>query len=221
MPIVVYLVFLPIQLIRLKNKTPAVLVSVIVALFVVYFSQFDVEAHWQSEFYPTMRWVEDGYRDLMGRKDETTIQTLGSMIHFPPPSNWITGTGVNIFNNPKSNVSSDIGYILQLYYGGCAYFCLLVFPLLILLSECIRTAKGISTQVLFVSIFASVLLANFKGDFFTNNDAFKGITLCALVFLNSRSAFFSEGIRNGIRPVNLWAQTDQGIDSEHRRTQRL
>ena len=182
-PVVVYLCLSPILLAVKGKRVSFVIVSGAVAAMIIFIAQIDVEAYSQYNFYPTMKWLEEGFQEISGGKTETTLKTLEGMVHFPPAWNWVVGTGIHIFSNPKVSIHSDIGYILQFYYGGVAYLLLLVSPLLLMLIAGIRRAQDYSVRVLLTSFVLSIIIANYKGDFFTNNEAFKGMTICAFVMM--------------------------------------
>lgn len=112
-------------------------------------------------------WVFDFFYDLSdffigtNHVENSTLDTLtGDFLIFPEtfPA-WIFGTGEFLFE--KKGMNSDIGYIIQLYYGGLL-FILLLFLLNIVF--CFRLVKlnGIMHWFTFVFI-ASVLILNFKG----------------------------------------------------------
>ena len=101
--------------------------------------------------------------------------TLQDMILFPNSlEEWIFGTGQFIYTK------SDIGFILQLYYGG-------LFYLLLLLINYFITIKLIDNKYLFVCSIIMLLIANYKGVYLEYNDGFKVITFIAMYFAYSKA----------------------------------
>jgi hypothetical protein len=72
---------------------------------------------------------------------------------------WIFGTGKSLFGGYEQ--SSDIGYILQLYYGGIIFFILIV---ILMLYMSFRLYKNFGIQNWFFILFViSIFVLNFKG----------------------------------------------------------
>jgi len=182
-PVIVYLVLMPLVLFGTNKRLDLLIVSGIVLIAGLSIAQVDVNSLNGFDFYPTVKWLHEGYLEVTGEKTVTTLGILQTKIHFPPPSQWILGTGVNIFLQSRANFSSDIGYVLQFYYGGVVYLVSVAAPLLILLISAIARLRDFPTRVLFASFIISVLIANYKGDFFTNNEALKGLIICSFVMI--------------------------------------
>jgi len=93
--------------------------------------------------------------------DVSTFDTLtGSFIVFPDNFlAWFFGTGESLFTKSENN--SDIGYILQLYYGGVILLVILSI-LIIFMFNRLRRTIGI-THWFTIFFFLSVLILNFKG----------------------------------------------------------
>lgn len=118
-------------------------------------------------------WVFEFFFDLSdsligtnySARDVSTIDILtGDFIVFPNSFfDWIVGSGVSLFG--RSDIqSSDIGYILQLNYGGIILL-LLLFILHVYLT--LRLNKVIGFSHWFFPVFVlSILLLNFKGFLF-------------------------------------------------------
>lgn len=101
--------------------------SLLVVLFMVIAS-----SDLAKEYEQTIAWVTDGFTEisnlLLGEENEKTGNTdvLKTMFFFPDDIvGWLLGTGKDVF---LASRNSDIGYILQLHYGGIPYvlLCFLV-----------------------------------------------------------------------------------------------
>jgi hypothetical protein len=198
LPIVVYLCLAPIFVLTARNRLKFLLIIGLLALMVLSIWQIDIEDYRHSNYYWTLKWLKDGYLEVMGGQENTTLNALGEMIQVPPPRNWLFGTGTNLFDHPDVTRASDIGYVLQFYYGGFVYVLLLWSPLLYTLMAGIRRTRDRSMRVLLVSFLISIVIVNVKGDFFDNNDAFRGMTVCAFVLLNSRDVVNGAGLRRKV-----------------------
>ncbi|MET4141619.1 hypothetical protein [Pedobacter sp. UYP1] len=98
--------------------------------FLLYFLVFQTDLF--SEYAKTLEWAFDFFTQssdfLTGNKsssDGNTFNTLfGEMAVLPRDlGSWIIGTGENIFISKSAN--SDIGYLIQLNYGGLTYLFIL------------------------------------------------------------------------------------------------
>lgn len=94
----------------------------------------------------------------------STVDTLtGDYIILPESfSEWIFGTGVSLFEMPLGQ-NSDVGFIIQLYYGGLFLLFLLVILVLFMCNRLLKIPE--SRWYLFIFIF-SILILNFKGFIF-------------------------------------------------------
>lgn len=118
----------------------------------------------------TIEWGLDFFTQssdfLSGKKsDSNTLDTLfGDMFVLPTTeSGWLVGYGVNIFGR-HFGVSSDVGYIIQIYYGGVIYLFLLfvfVFVLFNYIRKLPRKEFLIGCSFIFI-----LLLCNMKGNIF-------------------------------------------------------
>lgn len=95
--------------------------------------------------------------------DDTTAGILfGRMMIFPKDVfAWVFGTGINLFLMPTGK-NSDIGYIIQLNYGGLIYICLL-FSFVFLTVRYIKRSFSFELAILLIVALA---IANLKGNIF-------------------------------------------------------
>lgn len=91
-----------------------------------FFSDYARTIEWAFDFFTQS---SDFVSGNAASSDSNTFNTLFSDMAILPHNlrEWIIGTGENVFVSPTAN--SDIGYIIQLYYGGISY--ILLFTLLI------------------------------------------------------------------------------------------
>lgn len=90
---------------------------------------------------------------------------------------WIFGHG-NYMLTGSQRGSSDIGFILQLNYGGVVYLFLISYPLLYVMNKLYKNKRWEP----FLCIFLTVFLLNWKGDMFLQTN-FVFLTLS--LFLNT------------------------------------
>ena len=185
LPILAYVLLTPALWFLTRQKMGAAVLMVAVVISWFSLAQLNIDVLNDFDFYPTIKWLHDGYLEVTGQKSVNTFTTLESMIHVPPASHWLLGTGSHIFLPSMSgtHLYSDIGYVLQFYYGGAVYLFALLTPLIVLLWSVIIRLRDNATRLLFISFIITVLIANYKGDFFTNNEAFKGLLVFSLVLI--------------------------------------
>lgn len=125
---------------------------------------------------------------------EQHFNTLGEKMLFLPDGieNVFWGTGINLFGRP-SLLKSDVGYTIQLYYGGIVLLSMILILICIMfnrLSHALDRCTKIRTLV--ISLFASTLfIANFKGDFlFQMNSGFLFLYFCYVFILSCKNQNF-------------------------------
>lgn len=126
----------------------------------------------------TMEWAREAFYNLsdvlFGTNLATydTVETLTKdMIVLPETLNeWLWGTGESLFG-----VSSDVGYINQLSYGGLVYCIILYTFFIYIFYQLWRTYSG-DRSLIFI-LFVTVTLCNVKGDILTSNAVTRFIML--------------------------------------------
>lgn len=110
---------------------------------------------------------------LFQNEGKSTFDALiGRMIVLPTSlCEWFFGSGHSIFG---SDTSSDIGFILQLNYGGILFVFILLFVYIIMLK------MFHSKYLVLFSIFL-LIIANFKGNFLFNSACYRLITFIAII----------------------------------------
>lgn len=141
-----------------------------------------------SDYAKTIEWAFDFFSQssdfLAGNADKGEVNTFstlfGDMAVFPQNTEeWLLGTGENIFLLEQGN--SDVGYLIQVNYGGLLY----MFLVLLLLGRIIWRMKFLFVKhrwFLFL-ISLTIILGNVKGLFFSVIPNFRLIMLlyCYLI----------------------------------------
>lgn len=140
-----------------------------------------------EEYEATVTWLMDGFTEvinlLTGKEGDKkgNVDVLSTMIIFPKTIlGLVFGTGKDVYL--LSSVGhSDIGYILQVYYGGIIY---LVLLLSFIFSISRRLKRSNTQHRWFNYVFiATVLLCNVKGYFITTNSGMRTLMLLAFIYL--------------------------------------
>lgn len=122
--------------------------------------------------------------------NSNTFDTLfGEMMVLPSnESEWLFGNGVNIFGK-SFGVTSDVGYIIQLYYGGIIYMSLM-FSLVVCFFSYIKALPR--KEFMLGSCFLLILLfCNIKGNIFIPIGILRLIVLMIIYwFINSKNRNF-------------------------------
>lgn len=125
--------------------------------------------------------TSSGYFSYVTDKDQWSI---------PSGLDLFLGTGIRVLDPNKYGVSTDIGYVNDLYFGGILYSLLLYvliakYHLQIRLSKCI-SSPGLSR---FLSLFflASFIVLNYKGYVFDLNNFFVLFVLIVVFCVSSSS----------------------------------
>lgn len=138
--------------------------------------------NWLQDTFPeTIEWVTSGYEETSEAFEGNrtgTFQALHDMAVLPSGLfEWIIGSGRYIFRDNTNN--SDIGYFLQLNYGGIMYMGLLIYTFAMVLKKIKKNGSG---KPLVVSIALVLLIANYKGNVLTSNEFVRFIFLFAFVY---------------------------------------
>lgn len=140
-----------------------------------------------EEYEATVTWLMDGFTEvinlLTGKEGDKkgNVDVLSTMIIFPKTIlGLVFGTGKDVYL--LSSVGhSDIGYILQVYYGGIIY---LVLLLSFIFSISRRLKRSNTQHRWFNYVFIwTVLLCNVKGYFITTNSGMRTLMLLAFIYL--------------------------------------
>jgi uncharacterized membrane protein YhaH (DUF805 family) len=142
------------------------------------FAYFENNLGWSTQFF------SETYDYFIRNNSDNTYGTLlGSMLFLPNSlSELLFGTGYNIFINYKR--TTDVGYIIQLFFGGLSYL-ILLFSLVFIMAKRLYDLRKFN-WFLFLFIF-TVLICNIKGNFVSSNPAFRFLFLIYMdiIFFNS------------------------------------
>jgi hypothetical protein len=108
--------------------------------------------------------------------DYSTFDTLFADMFILPNNffEWVVGTGESLY---LAHNSTDIGWLLQLNYGG------IVYMLLISIIVCLFL-KNIPKGLLLSSFILCILIGNTKGDFLSNSGGFRLISLLSIYYFS-------------------------------------
>lgn len=158
-----------------KNKAKIALLGVLIGALIYYYVlpriMGSTTGDWLMQgFYM----INDYMYDTSTARNYNVFYILQNMIIFPETmSEWMFGTGKFIYQK------SDIGFILQLYYGGLIYLGLLLITYYV-------TIKNIDNMYMKVCAIIMLIIANYKGVYLEYTDGLKFITFIAMyeVFFN-------------------------------------
>lgn len=144
------------------------------------FGEYGENIEWAFDFFVQ---ISDFLSGKAGDSDENTFDALfGRMAVFPETTfEWFFGTGKNIFIETLG-FNSDVGYLIQLNYGGVLY--MLLFSILIWYM--IRRLNIIMSKnekwIVYLILF-TIVIGNIKGLFISVNSNFRFIMLLYLFFV--------------------------------------
>ena len=131
----------------------------------------------------TLMWVLDFFDQAREGTTGSTIATLFSITAWPDNfSEWIIGKGYSVFE-PKAGKRTDIGYLIQLCYGGIIYCILLYY----MVWSLVKKAYSIMPKALFFTLIISMLYENFKGPFITRSPGFASLVIIMIYFIQLKS----------------------------------
>ncbi len=168
--IVVAFVGFAIQLF-LRRKSNSFVLSIILFVFLLFgFSRLVSNADISDASLTFMEDFVNAFLGLATGDDAGSISVLRSQWQLPGNiSEWIVGRGVDIYKETSLDYHSDIGFFIQLNYGGLIYLCLL----LVLVSKVARfffQKKDLFWGYFFITTF---LIANYKGQFLLASGCFR------------------------------------------------
>lgn len=146
-------------------------------LFAEFFNTNSFLIEWGLDFFIQINNFITGNKSDGG----TTFSTLfGDMFILPETSlEWLFGRGINLFDYYGGN--SDVGYIIQLNYGGIIYIFLILAFLLLSIFESKKFDK--EQRVITYILILTFLVCNVKGNMFTSIGAFRVIMLFIIYFI--------------------------------------
>lgn len=149
------------------------LIGIIFLIFIIIYIGTEYE---NTTFGFICKWILGGIgqitNPLFGTNFETLgenhFETLGGKMFFLPSrfEEIIFGTGINLFGR-SSGLKSDVGYTIQLYYGGIIIFtliCGLISCMTFHISKSLKKRPEFRRLIL-VLFLCTITISNFKGDF--------------------------------------------------------
>lgn len=171
-----------------RRRSIKLLITVSFFAVAAIFSMVEILRHGNEQ---TLLWIDDFLKEFSvfstgDIRDARTANTLlNDMIIWPETfSQWIWGRGESLFLRAGQN--SDVGFILQLNYGGIIYICLLLL-LLFLLAQRLFENREYDILILFLLVYC---IANLKGDFVLNTGGFRLLVLLIMTIYQSHKEIF-------------------------------
>ena len=97
---------------------------------------------------------------------------------------FLFGTGQNIFG--REGDSSDIGYVINLYYGGLIFSLLLYLAYFILIMAFYKGGSVVEKNIS-ICLLVYLAIANVKGNVFIPSELINGIVLLIVFSIISKS----------------------------------
>lgn len=145
-----------------------------------------------SESLTLLWWIGSGIEEVLqyaqtGQAAGNLESLTDSMWFFPSDLGFVFGLGENVFADKYRN--SDIGYVVNVFYGGVVFSLVLYASYAFLL---VRSAgRSVAEKMVFASLFLLLFFANFKGQVFRPNEMVNGVILLAVFSLIERRSMFS------------------------------
>ena len=179
-PIVVILIYF----IFLKRK---IQLSLLIATSIFLLSQFVFESSYiQSKTIDYGLGFFTQTESYVSSDNETTYDILERMMFLP--SNFkdlVFGSGYSIFG--IYGKSSDVGYVLQIFFGGLVYLFLLLL-LVVFMAKKILKFKNYNW--FFYIFIGTIMVCNIKGYFISNNSAFRLLILIYVALIHLKKSRF-------------------------------
>lgn len=178
-----------------KGKWVMILGCIILSLYLLkilfpLLGVSDESAKWIADFFDEILIIVST-GDLAQGNTAGTL--MGNMVVLPQNlGSWIFGTGKSIYLANTHN--SDVGFFIQLNYGGLIY----CFLMLLLVLYVFRKTLLFSKPFAYV-FFLTFLIANYKGQFLLNSGAFRLFVLLALFYNQSKQPLIN---KNTVVSVN-------------------
>ncbi|MDB9444798.1 hypothetical protein [Anabaena sp. CS-542/02] len=142
----------------------------------------------------TLLWVEEaifGIIDAITYGNIEYSSTLNDLLtsHIHIPDNLISfliGDGMYLFLNPTSPISSDVGYVRLIFFGGLILSVFLYIIFIFLFGIAVNKAKTNIVRLTLVCGSLMIFIANFKGLVFHNHNSILRamVLLCVFVILD-------------------------------------
>ncbi|MGW8159260.1 MAG: hypothetical protein ACWGKN_12260 [Desulfoprunum sp.] len=173
--------------IGIKKNPGKKIFGLIILLVSIYFvPQFISYKADNSSLYSTWSWLNSGIEEIIDFKSGEIAGNLyaltKTMWFYPEGIELLFGTGVDVFGGIAK--SSDIGYVINLYYGGVILSILIYIPYIVLL---MTYCKGnLIERTVNISVLVYLFLANFKGNVFRPNEIINGVLVLIIFSITLR-----------------------------------
>lgn len=182
-PIVIYFIYV----IFIERR---ILLLLKISIVVVLLLFFLFDTGFLEEYEATINWLAEGFLEMSslfaGEEQSTgTFGNLSAMIVVPQTVlGLVLGTGKDIYLSASNN--SDIGYVLQLNYGGIIYVLFFFFIVINLYKNLKKYNSPHNGWFNFVFI-GTFLICNIKGYFFSTLSGVRMLMLLYFVYVLSRN----------------------------------
>ena len=200
-PIIFYFVYLLFSNIDVKKIVRLILLS-----FLIYFSFFLLltsKLLETSKFATMINWTFEIFEEIYnyfvyGETSGYMYLLFDKFLVFPESIlEWIFGSGDYIFTNAPR--TSDIGYILQLNFGGLVYL-VLIFSFILYIYNRMKnqiTYNNLHNLSILPTLFLiTFVIANYKGDAFGDNVIFASFGLVYSYVINPKILLTVSASRN-------------------------
>lgn len=140
----------------------------------------------------TYNWILNSFNDIyvLLTQGETvgTIDVLSDMFLLPSGIDFIFGKGLRLYGNELGLPHSDIGYVNDMFMGGIIYVFLQYFGIFLYLFNYKKENRNISNYVLSTILFATFLIANYKGEVARSGLVLIGILITKYLIVDIETA---------------------------------
>jgi hypothetical protein len=150
------------KLLNIKNRSSKVFITGLFVLFLIVFYAF------QYLTGDTFIWIIEGFTNVFEANNSVNV-LFNNHIHFPKKAvDIFFGKGLIVFSNPNISFSSDIGYIINIYFGGLiSLFLFFVMPISLYIGS--KKLLDKNQKILFISLFLILIFSHLKGNIFNFN----------------------------------------------------
>lgn len=178
-PIIVFVLFF----FRFKKHYIEQLILLGSFIFIIFLSiQFVKNKSESDSEYDTYDWINAGFDEIIsfnnGEVKGNMIALTNTMWFIPDLKYIYFGTGENVFG--KKDKGSDIGYVINLYYGGIFFSVILYYSYFSFLYK--SSNNDIIKKIILYSIIIYLFIANIKGNVFYPNEVINGVILFVIYF---------------------------------------
>lgn len=161
----------------------SVLFLFIATYYLVQIIRYQAE---NSSYFSFWNWLHSGIDEVIsfksGEAKGNLVALTDTMWFRPEGFGLLFGTGEIVFG--RSYKPSDIGYVVNLYYGGVVFSILLYTSYFVLLMK--YRSNNLIEKSVNLSIVAYLFIANFKGNVFYPNEVINGVLILIVFSITAR-----------------------------------